>query len=446
MSSYYSLISLKSILKNVHFLFFIILLMFFVPLNAGAGSIQNASESPDYAIADRHALAAPVSAERDMRRLSSYLTDAFEENEAYQARAIYRWITDRIRYDTGTYFDGTATAEGTRPEVVLQRRSALCGGYAELFRYLATEAGLEAVTINGHSKGYGFSPQKTRRQGIAANHAWNAVRIDGHWKLLDATWGSGYIDGESLGFTKRFEEHYFFTDPDAFIFNHFPDDPQWQLLEQPVSESEYLNMAWVRPAFFHHGLSLNSHQQQHIETAGPLVIELGVPESSIISARLRKDEREPDQQALLVHHQSNQAFIELTPPDRGTYELIVFVRDAELTGQAYPQAMSYTIDSRRRINHPGYPITYGKYTEQRSRLEEPRIYQLESESTQHFSMHVPGAIEISVINEGQWTALQGNGNHFFGDVSLMRGTVQVAGRFSNSEEGRYEVLLEYEVR
>jgi hypothetical protein len=148
----------------------------------------------------------------------------------------------------------------------------------------------------------------------------------------------------------------------------------------------------------------------------------------------------------MIHYLGNQAFIELTPPERGTYELVVFVRDAGLTGQSYPQAMSYTIDSRRRTNHPGYPITYGKYTEQRSRLEEPRIYQLESERRQRFSMHVPGAIEISVINNGQWTALQRNGTHFFCDVELKRGTVQVAGRFSTLESAGYEVLLEYEVR
>ncbi|MFW6347934.1 MAG: transglutaminase domain-containing protein [Cyclonatronaceae bacterium] len=420
---------------------FALMLVFLLPLIAFSGTT-----TADYEEADRHALSAPASAERDMRRLSAYLTEPFEGNEALQARALFRWITDRIRYDTSAYFGGAQSVSEAGPEQVLETRQALCGGYAALFTFMATEAGLEAVTINGHSKGYGFSPEQARRQGLESNHAWNAVRIDGDWKLLDATWGAGFIDEESLSFAKSFEEHYFFTAAESFIYDHFPEDERWQLLDTPLNEDQYLDMAWVRPAFFQHGLRLDSHRQQRIETAGPVVVELGVPEESILNARLSKNGTEPTHEPLLVHHRGNRGFVELTPPERGTYELELFVRKAANTGQEYTWAMSYTIESRRETSHAGYPETFAQFLERRSYLEQPRSYLLERGNTQRFSLHVPGAQEISVINDGQWTPLSRDGHHFSGDVPLKQGDVQVVGRFSPSQSGSYEVMLQYMAR
>ena len=381
-----------------------------------------------------------------MRRLAAYLTEPFEGDEALQARAIYRWITDRIRYDTGAFFGGRQISANASPQEVLETRRALCGGYADLFTFLATEAGLEAVSITGHSKGYGFSPEEARRDGLDSNHAWNAVRIDGQWELLDATWGAGFIDDETRSFSKSFEDHYFFTAPESFIYDHFPDESRWQLLDTPVSEEEYLGQAWVRPAFFQHGLSLESHPQQYIEVSGSVSIEVKLSEESVLNARLSKNGVEPAHRPLLVTYEENRAVVEVTPPERGRYELELFVREAAKTGQQYNWAMSYTIDSRRGSSDAGYPETFAQFSERRSNLEQPRSYLLRRGSTQHFSMRIPGAQEVTVINDGDWTILERDGNHFSGDVALKRGDVQVAARFSAAQSGSYDVLLQYMAR
>lgn len=52
---------------------------------------------------------------------------------------------------------------------------AYCNGYAAAFQYLAGEAGLPVVYIRGRSS-----------RGVA--HAWNAVKLDGAWHYVDATW------------------------------------------------------------------------------------------------------------------------------------------------------------------------------------------------------------------------------------------------------------------
>ena len=37
----------------------------------------------------------------------------------------------------------------------------------------------------------------------------------------------------------HYEEHYFLTDPDQLINNHFPDESDWQLLQDPRSLTDF---------------------------------------------------------------------------------------------------------------------------------------------------------------------------------------------------------------
>ena len=55
-------------------------------------------------------------------------------------------------------------------------------------------------------------------------HAWNAVNVAGSWRLLDCTFGAGKTNPDGLEFQKQLNEHFFLTDPDEFIFTHFPSD------------------------------------------------------------------------------------------------------------------------------------------------------------------------------------------------------------------------------
>ena len=55
-------------------------------------------------------------------------------------------------------------------------------------------------------------------------HAWNAVHVAGSWRLLDCTFGAGKTNPDGLEFQKQLNEHFFLTDPDEFIFTHFPSD------------------------------------------------------------------------------------------------------------------------------------------------------------------------------------------------------------------------------
>jgi len=167
-----------------------------------------------------------------VQTLAAYLVKP-ARNEHEKVRAIFRWVTENIAYDTDGYFSGQYG--DLSPDGVLKSRRAVCDGYAGLFNMLGEAAGLEVVKVTGYSKGYSYAVGDT--YDGTTNHTWNAVMIDNQWHLLDTTWGAGYL-GENKKFVREFQEYYFLTPPEVFIYDHLPSDTRWQLLEQPVSSED----------------------------------------------------------------------------------------------------------------------------------------------------------------------------------------------------------------
>ena len=198
---------------------------------AGTLHAQEKAKAPFDAI-DQHALSAPAEAEASVAALAKYLVEP-AGNDRDKVRAIFRWLADRVAYDSEAFL-ANKPPKNVSAKDVLKGRLTVCDGYANLFVALAKEAGLDAVKMLGYARGYGNVPGEK----IATNHAWNAVKIDGKWTLLDATWGAGYIDAQK-GFVKRLEEFYFLPPADALIFSHFPNDAKWQLLDPVVTKETF---------------------------------------------------------------------------------------------------------------------------------------------------------------------------------------------------------------
>lgn len=64
------------------------------------------------------------------------------------------------------------------------------------------EAGIECQEVSGHGKGIGYR-QGQSYQNTKSLHMWNAVKLGGHWYLLDACWGAGRVDMDNKAFIKR---------------------------------------------------------------------------------------------------------------------------------------------------------------------------------------------------------------------------------------------------
>ena len=182
----------------------------------------------------KHVELMPENLKKDPERIVNYLKKAaIDKRELIEI--LYYWISNNISYDVEGY---SKTDYGAVDGLsVLKTRKTVCQGYAELFKLLCDKANIECVIITGYGKGYGYDGTREDKP----NHAWNAVKLNNQWKLVDVTWGSGYIEAvnDSLVYKKNLNLGYIFTKPDGFIIKHFPEDSKWQLLDKPISMDEF---------------------------------------------------------------------------------------------------------------------------------------------------------------------------------------------------------------
>jgi transglutaminase/protease-like cytokinesis protein 3 len=176
----------------------------------------------------------PKSIENNPVLIVDYLKKGVS-NKRELIEIIYYWIANNISYDVEGYLNNDfGDVDGLS---VLESRKSVCQGYAELFKLLCDNAKIECVIISGYAKGPSYSGLRIEKP----NHSWNAVELDNQWKLIDVTWGSGYVEiiDDSLKFKKNLNLGYLFSKPDGFIIEHFPEDPKWQLLTTPISINEF---------------------------------------------------------------------------------------------------------------------------------------------------------------------------------------------------------------
>ena len=63
-----------------------------------------------------------------------------------------------------------------------------------------------------------------------------------------------------------YQDHYFLTDPDKFIFEFFPVDNAWQMMASPIALGEFEDLPLLRSTFFHYGLGLEGSAASVLET------------------------------------------------------------------------------------------------------------------------------------------------------------------------------------
>lgn len=187
----------------------------------------------DFSGPDNHAARYPRATlpTQDMAWLANELTAPFP-SMTDKARAIFTWLHHNIFYDTHAFFNNCV--KPSTPGSTLATGLAVCEGYAGLFAALATHAGLEAVVVGGHGKGFGHTALAPGAPvpPYDGNHAWNAVKIDGgRWKLIDACWGAGAIGGAGQPYTQRFEPAMFSITNEEFGLKHFPENKRHSFRE-----------------------------------------------------------------------------------------------------------------------------------------------------------------------------------------------------------------------
>ncbi len=155
-------------------------------------------------------------------------------SEADKVRAIYKWITSNISYDNELRLNPRLqkefyTSEENVIKKVLERKMALCGGFAFLFKSLCENVGVSAEVVHGFTKDFSGKIQKNKQP----NHTWSTVKLNGQWQLIDLTWAISY------GAKNSPDNYWFLVKPSEFILSHYPENAKWTLLNNAVSLSEF---------------------------------------------------------------------------------------------------------------------------------------------------------------------------------------------------------------
>lgn len=401
------------------------------PSSVATAPTTPVSVQPDYSAIDQYALNTPTSQEGNIATLTAYLIKP-TKNETEKARVIFRWITNNITYDIKSFLTGAHTDQSE--QTVLTRRTAVCQGFSNLFLAMAKSAGLSAIFVGGVARDY-FKTD--------IDHAWNAIKINGKWQLLDSTFGSGYID-ENNTYVASFDDFYFLTPPEQFIYAHFPDDSQWQLLPTPLSRDAFDGLPLVTSLFFKSGLGFANYTNGTISTAAGVSVYLTAPNGVTMMASLQQGLNSLPANLTFCQRENITFSVSAVFPSQGNYVLVIFAKQKTEQNATFHNILEYLVKvSQNPASTPiGFPDTYADFSNTGSYLYSPKEGNLISGSLQTFKLDLPGAEDAVVLINGQdLHELNKQGTTFEGQVTVAKGEIVVGARYPN--ETNYRILLKY---
>jgi len=178
--------------------------------------------------------------------IASYIKNNYN-TDLERTRAIYTWITTNIRYSTDSANSiNMRDDKDAKITFALRRRKGVCENYAAIFNDIALKIGLTSFVVSGYTKQGGTIDKE--------GHSWCTVLIDKDWHLFDPTWDEG----------REMDFKYFMMPPSEFITTHMPYDPQWQLLNYPITQQQFENSNSYKnkqTSFFNYADTINAFLQ-----------------------------------------------------------------------------------------------------------------------------------------------------------------------------------------
>lgn len=107
--------------------------------------------------------------------LKAYLDDAYQYDTPFlQEKAIHDYMILHTAYDYDRLYNGTIPMDSYYPEGLIVNGLAVCDGYRKTFQLFMDILGIECIGVTG--------------KGNGGAHAWNQVKLDGEWYVVDVTW------------------------------------------------------------------------------------------------------------------------------------------------------------------------------------------------------------------------------------------------------------------
>jgi transglutaminase-like putative cysteine protease len=246
-------------------------------------------------------------------------------------KILHDWVADNISYDAQSFFAGRIPDQSYKS--VLRTKTAVCEGYANLFKKLCDIKGIPCRVVAGYSRGYGSSVYSNENPN-AANHAWNIIDIDLKSYLIDTTWDAGTL--ENGRFRKYYGTGYLFADPASFVYSHFPIHPQDQLLSNPLDAQSFSALPSLNSNYFSAGITCQTKLEKINRLGNEFTLLFKVPAGNDIKVSLSEASDGIEMTGATFQQQEGDIVsISVALPKPSNYILRIFKHEEKDFGDTY---------------------------------------------------------------------------------------------------------------
>lgn len=211
----------------------------------------------------------------------SYLCRPYR-SDVQRLRAIFTWVAERVTWEED--YEGDIDTRR-----VVQTKRGCSQEIALLVHDLCSAVGLHAEVVRGYLKGPG---ENLDLESIARpNHYWNAVIIDGEWRIMDCSLANPTNPRRIMysSASNTVADHWFFlTRPMEVCYTHIPLLPEQQHIVPPVPHEVLISLPCACPPYFRHHLELTNYDTSvaYLDNLEMAHLQLTVPEDVEIVAEV----------------------------------------------------------------------------------------------------------------------------------------------------------------
>lgn len=171
-------------------------------------------------------------------------------SDVQRLRAIFTWVSERISWEED--FEGDIDTRH-----VIQTKRGCSEEIAILVAEMCSSVGLHAEVVRGYLK----TPGEILDLDIVArpNHFWNAVIVDGEWRIMDCSLAGPTNPKRSLyssAGSQIADGWWFLARPMEICYTHVPLLPEQQHICPPLPHDILMALPCACPPYFKHGLQI----------------------------------------------------------------------------------------------------------------------------------------------------------------------------------------------
>ena len=194
-------------------------------------------------------------------------------SDVQRLRAIFIWVSEKISWEED--FEGEIDSRR-----VIQLKRACAEEVAVLVMDMCSAVGMHAEVVRGHLK----TPGEVLELGTPAqpNHWWNAVTVDGEWRIMDCSLASPTNPKRGLyssANSQQAESWWFLSRPMDICYTHIAMAPEQQHLCPQVHQDILMSLPCACPPYFKNALCMLDYDTSllRIEELEQLHIHFSVP-------------------------------------------------------------------------------------------------------------------------------------------------------------------------